>query len=87
MSEFKFGSGPSLGIWILVVWIFEPFQIRTNWDNRTSGFGHRTTTFMCNFGPNSLEKFIKTTSDNQFQTLENRDRVRIRTDKILVGIS
>jgi len=75
MSEFKSGSGSDLSIRIRVVRIFESFWVRTNSDNRTTGFGHRTIRFLCNFGPNSLEKFINTTSNN---------RVRVRSYRISV---
>ena len=77
MFEFKFGSSSGLSIRVWVVRIFKSFQVRTNSDNRTTGFGHRTIRFMCNFGPNSLEKFINTNSDNW---------VRVRSHKILVII-
>ena len=70
MSESKFGSGSGLSIQARVVRIFESFQIPTNSDNRTTGFGDPTIRFMCNFGPNSLEKFINTISNNRVRTLK-----------------
>jgi len=43
--EFKsgFGLGLGLGIRVRVVRIFELFRVRTNSDNRTTRFGHRTS--------------------------------------------
>jgi len=79
MSEFKIRLGWGLGIRVLVVRIFEPFWVQT------TGFGHRTTKFMCNFGLNFLENFIKINSDNQIRTLKNR--AQIRSHKISVKIS
>ena len=70
MSEFKSGSSSYLSIWVRVVRIFESFRVRTNSENRTTGFGHGIIRFMYNFGPNSLEKFINTISDNRVRTLE-----------------
>jgi len=63
MFEFKSGSCSDLSI---PVWVFEFLnhfgfgQIRTIGQ---PGSNNRTIRFMCNFGPNSLEKFINTTSD------------------------
>ena len=72
MSKFKSGSGSSLSIWVRVVRIFESFRVRINSDNWTAGFGHQTIRFLCNFGPNSLEKFININSDNRVRTLKIR---------------
>ena len=45
----------------------------------------RTIGFMCNFCPNSLENFIKTTLNIWVQTLKNR--VRVRSYRISVTMS
>lgn len=58
MSKFKSGSGSDLDIRVRVIRIFEPFRVRTNSDKRV-----RTTMFLCNFRPNSLENLIKTNLD------------------------
>jgi len=76
MFEFKSGRGSGLGIQAWVVRIFEPFRVRINLDNRTTRSEHWTTTFMCNFSPNSLENFMNTTLNNRVGTLQNRVRVR-----------
>ena len=59
MSEFKSGLGSGLSIRVQVVRIFESFRVRINLNNRITRFEYGTITFICNFGPNSLENFIK----------------------------
>ena len=80
MFEFKSRLGLGLCIRIRVVETFKSFRVRTNSDNWTIGFGHWTTRFMWNVGPNSLEIFIKIILDNWVRTLRNQ--VRIRSHKI-----
>jgi len=67
---------------VRAVRIFKPFHIRTNLDNFTTEFEHHRTRFMCNFGTNSLEIFIKATLDSWVRTLE--DQVWVPLDNISV---
>ena len=81
MSEFKFRSASG--------WTFRFELSGFSTISDLDKFGHpgldnRTIRFICNFGPNSQENFIKTTSDKRVWSLKNR--IRVPSHKISVTL-
>ena len=62
MSEYKFGSSLSLGIWVQVVRILKLFWVWSNSNNLKIEFEYQTTRFICNYDTNYLENFTRTIS-------------------------
>jgi len=60
MSELKSKSGSGLSIRVGLSGFLNYFVFG---QIRTIELGHQIIRFMCNFGPNSLEKLINTTSE------------------------